>query len=164
MFKQCPADALAFVAGRDRHVRDMAIGVAVEEVLGFLQMDETDRFAVGVLGHEQEAVGRLFFQMAREVAADAFDAFVPFAPGRQREVHEARSQAEDEIVIVLGQSYQQMRLAHDKLIGGCSAKVLPQPPAVGKRPRWRQFTGMHHAHLQRLSLRSATTVRCGNGW
>lgn len=112
MGKQCFAYALAFVARHDGEVGDMAVGASGKVILRFLQMDETYPFAVIILGDEDEAVGRLFVQMAGEVFADALNAFVPFAPGWQVEINKAWDKTEDEIIVILGESDQKMAVAH----------------------------------------------------
>src|SRR6185312_15676401 len=112
----------------DGQIRNMAIALPGEEIHRALQVDEPGPLAVGVFGHEQIAVGRLVLQVPRQVAPDSADAFIPAAPRRQREIHEAERLPKDEIAVFLfGQADQQAGVGHGviKQRGGCGFYTLP---------------------------------------
>lgn len=111
------ADALTLVARQDREVGDMAIGATGKEILRLLQVDEPDSLTIVVFSHENKAVGRLFVQLPGEVFADALDALMPFTPGGQGEIDEAGNEAEDELIIILGESNEEMVIAHASASG-----------------------------------------------
>jgi len=112
MCKQGFTDTETLLRRRDGKIGDMAVAAPGEKIRGALQVHETDSLAIGILGDKQIAVRWLILQMFQQIVANAFNAFVPSPPRRQRKIRKARHKCKNEIVVVFSETDQQSGLGH----------------------------------------------------
>lgn len=99
MLEQRATDAVAFMSGCHRDVRNVAGAFAGKEIALDLQVQEADRTAIRADGDEEVVLGRLLTQSVFEVGAKGgHDVALAPAPG-QVEGDETRDQREDEVLV-----------------------------------------------------------------